>query len=156
MFNDKDVLIYCDSADINQNVVAYSNQLRGTNIRPLGFLFAIERIDAPRYAIINRKTHFCEDTPWHDVDLGPAVQGRRNKEFSIDKSFCATGWKRVIGRRGGDGVDLDGWSSYRLGIIVIVGVIFSGGYIDRGATELRALMKAASNIFRDRQDLSNS
>src|SRR5579871_925399 len=150
MFNDKDVLIYCDSADINQNVVAYSNQLRGTNIRPLGFLFAIERIDAPRYAIINRKTHFCEDTPWHDVDLGPAVQGRRNKEFSIDKSFCATRWKRVIGRRSGDGVDLNGWGSYWLSITV-VGAIFGGRYVDRSTTELCSFVKTTGNIFRDRQ-----
>src|SRR5579871_5615695 len=156
MFNDEDVLLNRNSTDINQNVMAYSNQLRGTNIWPLGFLFAIERINTPRYAIINRKTHFCEDAPWHDVDLGAAVQGCRNKEFSIDKSLCATGGKCVVGRRGSDGIDLDGWGSYWLGSVVIVGVIFNSGYVDRGATKLRALVKVASNIFRDRQDLSNS
>src|SRR5579871_1833837 len=156
MFNDKNVLFNSDSADINQNVVAHSNQLRGTNIRPLGFLFAIERIDSPRNAIINRKTHFREDTTWHDVDLGAAVQGGRNKELRVDKDFCATGGKCIVGRRSSDRVDFDGWSSYWLGSVVVVGVIFDSGYIDRGTTELCTFMKAASNILGDRQDLSDS
>src|SRR5579871_3956642 len=96
MFNDEDVLLNRDSADINQNVVAYSNQLRGTNVRPLGFLFTIECIDTPRNTIVDRKTHFSEDAAWHNVDLGAAVQGGRNKELSVDKSFGATRWKRVV------------------------------------------------------------
>src|SRR5579871_707503 len=156
MLDNEDMLLNRNPADINQNVVAHSNELGGTNFRSLGFLFTIERIDAPRNAIINRKTHFREDTTWHDVDLGPAVQGGRNKELRVDKDFCAAGGKCIIGRRSSDRVDFDGWSSYWLGSVVVVGVIFDSGYIDRGTTELCTFMKAASNILGDRQDLSDS
>src|SRR5579862_3995927 len=62
------------------------SEIRMVGEKPKSFLFTIECIDTPRNAIVDRKAHFCEDTPWHDVDLGAAVQGRRNKELSIDKT----------------------------------------------------------------------